>query len=844
MLRMLIICAPALFAFSSFGWGQGPPLQPYSLVEGFEGDSPPLELWASNGSAPEVAFNGPTDEMAAEGQRSFKLDITLGDGSYYYIGRLLRIPCSGELKMSVRMRVGAGTTARVGFGTNMIYPPSHHSGCGTFVSADGPTPDWLEGTRDLVQDGTDGGAMVMGLYTATLTGKDVGAYLDRWSLFIYGSVGQRAVVYLDDLRIEGSVPAEADYDRSLQARWDGAIAAFRQRVQDWREQVDDAGESLIQLDEAPAAASKLVALVRDRQKRAGELLAEMDRDGYASQAQISELESALGTVRDGPVAARVLAEAMAAGQPMLVSAVGNAVSRARTEGDPALLLPAAGDALACAACRGETESLSAIVSALSDLKGLRVTASDLRGPAGTIPASAVDARLVKWWYQGASGSIGYSPKKALLAELLLRDDDLVRVDTETQDNLLRSTRPDGTTEYLVCSDPDSAGLADVQPIDAAMLQPVDVAAQTSREYWINVTVPTDAAPGEYTGALTFVCDAGSVELPLRVTVRPFDLAPSRLTYSIYYRACLSPDGQPTIGSELKSEEQYLAEIADMKSHGVLYPTNYQGMGDDRAQRILELRQEAGLPEGRFYNLGAGVGPRATPEDLDSMVRDLKAWMDLLAQHGYDEVYFYGTDEASGEALTAQKASWSAAQEAGARTFVACYRGTFDAMGSLLNCAVFAGAPDPEEAERWHSVGSEVFCYANPQVGVEDPPLYRRNFGLRLWQAGFDGAMDYAYQHGFGHVWNDFDDQTYRDHNFTYPTVNGVIDTIQWEGFREGVDDVRYVTTLEQAIERAPEAKRDLADKARAWLRDADLASGDLDAARQQIADWIVRLSEG
>ena len=26
-------------------------------------------------------------------------------------------------------------------------------------------------------------------------------------------------------------------------------------------------------------------------------------------------------------------------------------------------------------------------------------------------------------------------------------------------------------------------------------------------------------------------------------------------------------------------------------------------------------------------------------------------------------------------------------------------------------------------------------------------------------------------------------------------VNGVIDTIAWEGYREGVDDVRYITTL-------------------------------------------------
>jgi len=840
-MRSIIACAPVLLVLCGLGWGQDLPLQLYSLVEGFEGDCPPLELWASNGSAPVIAFNGPTDEMAAQGRRSLKLDITLGDGSYYYLGRLLRIPCSGELKMSIRIRVGEGTTARVGFGVNMNFPPSRHSGCGAFTSTDGPTAGWLESTCDLVQRGADDSAMVMGQYTGTLTGKDVGAYLDRWSLFIYGSAGQRAVVYLDDLRVEGRVPSEADYDRWLQARWDAAIATFRQRVQDWRQRLDDAGESLAELDQAPAQASRLVALVRDRRQRAGDLLAEMDRDGYASQGQISELESALSTIHAGPAAVRVLAQAIEAGRPMLVNAAGNAVSRARAAGDPALLLPVEGNELVCKACRGETESLSAVVSALAGLTNLRVVASDLQGPVGTIPASAVDVRIVKWWYQGASGSIGYSPKKALLAELLLKDDALVRVDTETQDNLLRSTQPDGTIEYLVCSAPDSSGLAGVRPVDAATLQPVDLAAGTSREYWVNVTVPTHAASGEYMGTLTFACDQGSAELPLRLTVRPFDLAPSRLTYSIYYRGCLSPDGQPTIGSELKSDAQYFAEIADMKAHGVLYPTNYQGMGDDRVERVLELRAKVGLPRGRFYNLGTGVGPRATPEELEAMVGDLKAWMDLLAPYGYDEVYFYGTDEATGDALTAQKASWRAAQEAGARTFVACYRGTFDAMGSLLNCAVFAGAPDPEEARRWHSVGSEVFCYANPQVGVEDPPLYRRNFGLVLWKAGFDGAMDYAYQHGFGHVWNDFDDHTYRDHNFTYPTVNGVVGTIQWEGFREGVDDVRYVTTLERAIERALEAKGGLAEQAQAWLRNTDLASGDLDAAREQIADWVVKL---
>ena len=66
--------------------------------------------------------------------------------------------------------------------------------------------------------------------------------------------------------------------------------------------------------------------------------------------------------------------------------------------------------------------------------------------------------------------------------------------------------------------------------------------------------------------------------------------------------------------------------------------------------------------------------------------------------GYDTVYFYGSDEATGEPLAVQRAAWKSVQEAGGKTFVACSAGTFEAMGGLLNCDVFAGKPDPEEAE--------------------------------------------------------------------------------------------------------------------------------------------------
>lgn len=46
-----------------------------------------------------------------------------------------------------------------------------------------------------------------------------------------------------------------------------------------------------------------------------------------------------------------------------------------------------------------------------------------------------------------------------------------------------------------------------------------------------------------------------------------------------------------------------------------------------------------------------------------------------------------------------------------------------------------------------------------------------------------------------------DHPTYRDHNLTYPTADGVIDTLAWEGFREAVDDVRYLTTLENLLKK-------------------------------------------
>lgn len=113
----------------------------------------------------------------------------------------------------------------------------------------------------------------------------------------------------------------------------------------------------------------------------------------------------------------------------------------------------------------------------------------------------------------------------------------------------------------------------------------------------------------------------------------------------------------------------------------------------------------------------------------------------------------------------------------------------------LDILVLGIPVDPNAISYFRSAGTRVYMYNQPQVGVEGPEVYRLNYGVSAWRAGFDGVMSYAYQHSMGSIWNDFDNPRFKDHVFAYPTIDGVIDTIAWEGFREGVDDVRYISTL-------------------------------------------------
>ena len=155
----------------------------------------------------------------------------------------------------------------------------------------------------------------------------------------------------------------------------------------------------------------------------------------------------------------------------------------------------------------------------------------------------------------------------------------------------------------------------------------------------------------------------------------------------------------------------------------------------------------------------------------------------------------------------------------------------------------------ETAHSWHASGAILTTYAQTHGGPENPDLWRRRKGLFLWFADFDGQNEYVWYEG-AHLWNEFvygPSSIYKNFCMVQPTSDGVIDTIQWESAREGIDDMRYATLLK----RLCRAARESGDKALvrdgrlfdAWLETCDYHKADMEDIRAEIVRRIVSLQE-
>ena len=142
----------------------------------------------------------------------------------------------------------------------------------------------------------------------------------------------------------------------------------------------------------------------------------------------------------------------------------------------------------------------------------------------------------------------------------------------------------------------------------------------------------------------------------------------------------------------------------------------------------------------------------------------------------------------------------------------------------------------------HRNGNKIFTYFDPQGGQPFPEYHRRHRGLGLWKTGLDGTMTWAYVHIWSRTIRPDDPEIKGNgvgiggNSFVLRGPQGPLDTLSWEGYREGYDDARYLATLQNALAKAKAAGKqtELVAQTQRWL-DSITVDADLDAWRREMA---------
>ncbi len=474
--------------------------------------------------------------------------------------------------------------------------------------------------------------------------------------------------------------------------------------------------------------------------------------------------------------------------------------------------------LSIQACADQVQAATFCVYSQKPLQNVTVTLpNDLQAVGHILSRNAVDVRVVKVWQQ-----LGVGP---------LRSQDLA-----------------GPTPELLVKD-DRVPLTGAAPVARLTGAPVtDIAADSTKQFWITVAVPRNALPDHYTGNLLVSGRGIAAPIPVRldINVLPMRLQSAAKQYAIDLRSRLDPapaalpsaDGRQLV-TDFVSKPVLDAQLADIITHGFRITTAYDS--PDTLWDAVAERQKYGFMEPYIYK---GDGDAATLEAARAAHRA--------------PAFLYYTDR---DPIAQTETRLAAMSKGGllATTYIT-RPSDYDALQADLEVPVYNrdspytqtllrtnGRRQSSKRDWWYWTATD-----------EDPETNRLDCGVLLWRANLYGAFVPAYQLAFG---TDPYDETsagavpaqaqLRPEMLTYPVQGGVLDTLQWEACREGVSDVRYLTTLFLAIGdcrhvyKIAKPQTDAAEAyAKAFLAKpaAAYSDADLDKARYQIATYSMQLN--
>lgn len=448
-----------------------------------------------------------------------------------------------------------------------------------------------------------------------------------------------------------------------------------------------------------------------------------------------------------------------------------------------------GNVMDLVAAKGEVESGSFVLRSGSEqLRNVLVDVDDLVSSSGQvrIAATNVDVSVVKCWFQ-AGGRVDRTVDgtKRLVPELLLHNPDLVRVDYGNQVNLVRNPQSNEDSKQLIA---------------------FDVPKQFNQQFWITLQVPKQVSPGSYSGRIRVSFDVGlrheAQQIVLNVQILPFELPEPIVDYAMFYRGQLNSLAIPKVSTDSKSPAQMLADFKDMREHGLtnvaiednVEPASTTMNPMDKVEETVALMREAGFRHTKMLYVDWKL---RGSDDRPHYAQKIRRLLTIAKQKGLRKLYVYNRDEQEPDALLRGRPSFEIAHEEGARNFVATSGKSILQLVGLLD-AVVLHRTEWRNTDLARLVGMESWAYNGPQGGEERPFTYRSLYGVLLWAEGFDGVCQYTYQSAMDKErtgWDDWAHERWRPHTMSYAARTRPIRTLQWEGWREGIDDVRYLTML-------------------------------------------------
>jgi hypothetical protein len=412
--------------------------------------------------------------------------------------------------------------------------------------------------------------------------------------------------------------------------------------------------------------------------------------------------------------------------------------------------------------------------------------------------------------------------------------------------------------------------------------------------WITIKTGTSQPAGIYNGNVSVTADNTSISIPISLRVLPISLQKDQsLVYGQYYRHPLDKIvSAPDEFSRAWWQHKARTEHVDMREHGM--NTVVLGLGGywknerwnyyfDQLQHKIDLYRSVGFdkpivchfPCGSLYRkyMKAGMGSHLSlikmPPDeffteLTDMVQTIK---NEARRRQWPEILYYPVDEPSTAPISVEfmtRTMASIKKVPGVRTYVTAdpEHEQFAPMRPYIDvwcCQPFSLGRKAVLADM-KKRGVKYWCYPNHISGENDHTTTigaRMTYGFGLWESGYRALVPWIYQYSNGDPWNNLDSSTQEFFNRTADDGSPIPVTL-WEADREGIDDHRYIFTLQNAIDRARETgQKEAADKAQSTLNtifnaievqpkyknDGLWEAGSFDAWRWTIAEQILALQK-